>query len=324
MSVLSGPEKAVLFLLSLDEEVATPILRELADSDVRKLRSVASTMRGVSVGALEEVHKEFVERASVAVAVPRGGLSYLRALSGHALGEERTRNVFEEGVTSPFSKLEVAPPESVAPLLANEPPQVSGAILARMAPQAAAAILALIPEERQAAIVMHVSRMTEVEATILEDIANAIASELPPSDANTAVNIDGIARAAEILNAGGKDYSNGILTNLDTQDEALANEIRQAMFTFDDLASVDKRAVRELLREIPTERLTLALKDASEAVMSAIFAGLSSRAADLIRDDLEVLTSVKRSEVEAARRELVAAALRLEAEGRIDLGRGND
>lgn len=319
----TGAEKAVLFLLSLDEEVARPIVSELGEAELRKLRAVASTMREVPAGAMEETWKEFLDRSRNAVAVPRGGLPYLRRLSTVAIGEARTNAVFEDGVMSPFARLENAPPDAVAGLLAQEPSQMAAAILARLEPAAAGSILTAMAPERQVAVVDHVSRMTELPAKVLEDVANALVSELPTSDAGTLVTVDGVARAAAMLNAVGSAASN-ILRDFEATDATLAGQVRQAMFTFDDLRHVDGRAMRDILREVPSERLVTALKGAAPEVADAIFAGLSARAAELIRDDLELLGKVRRSDVDAARREIVEAALRLESEGRIDLGREKD
>ncbi|MFM7295768.1 MAG: flagellar motor switch protein FliG [Planctomycetota bacterium] len=319
----TGAEKAVLFLLSLDEEVARPIVTELGEAELRKLRAVASTMREVPAGAMEETWKEFLERSRSAVAVPRGGLPYLRRLSTVAIGEERTNEVFEDGVMSPFARLEHAPPEAIAGLLAQEPPQMVAAILARLDPTAAGAILLAMAPNRQVAVVEHVSRMTELPAKVLEDVANALVNELPTADASTLVTVDGVARAAAMLNAIGAPSSN-ILQEFEAADSNLASQVRQAMFTFEDLRRVDARAMREILREVPSERLVIALKGASTEVTEALFAGLSARAAELIRDDLGLLGKVRRSDVDAARREVVEVALRLESEGRVDLGREKD
>jgi flagellar motor switch protein FliG len=321
---MTGAEKAVLFLLSLDEEVAGPIVNELTEADVRKLRAVASTMREVPTGALDDAFREFLARSSAAVAVPRGGLSYLRRLSVGSLGEERAREVFEGGVTSPLARLEGAPPDAVGALLANEPPQLAAAILARIEPSAAAAVLASMPMERQSAVVAHVGRLTELPAKAVEDIASALANELPTADAATLVSVDGLAKAAEMLNAAGREVSLAILQGIEAQDSALAAEVRQAMFTFEDLRRLDSRAMREVLREVATERLTIALKGASNEVLTAVLAGLSSRAAELIKDDLALLGKVRKSDIDAARKEIVEATLRLEAEGKIDTGREGD
>ncbi len=319
--MITGAEKAVLFLLSLDEQVARPIVGELSEADVRRLRAVASTMREVPASALDDAFREFLSRADAALAVPRGGLPYLRRLSAAAFGEETTKRVFDEGVTSPLERLESAEPESIASLLANEPPQLVAAILASLDPRAAGAVLATMPRERQAAVVRHVSRLTKVPARVLEDVASALANELPEEDAATLVTIDGVAKAAELLNSAGKDAAMQVLADMDELDKVVAGEVRMAMFTFEDLRRVAARDMRELLREVPTERLTLALKGASDELMTAIFAGLSARAADLIRDDLQLLGKIRKAELDAARREVLEVALRLESEGRVDLAR---
>lgn len=320
----TNAEKAVLFLLSLDEQVAASVVRELGEAELRKLRAIASTMREVPAGALDDTFRDFLVRSASAVAVPRGGLPYLRRLSAGALGEQRAREIFEDGVTSPLARLEGAPSETVAALLEREPPQLAAAVLARMEPKRAAEILSAMPADCQCTVVRHVSAMTDFPAKVLDDVAMALANELPTSDASTLVSVDGVAKAAELLNATGLKTSTAILHALEAEDSSAAREVRQAMFTFEDLRGIDAKGMRELLREVPSERLTTALKGLSPELTTAFFAGLSSRAAELLKDDLEMLVKVKKSDVESARREIVDLALRLESEGRIDLGRGGE
>ncbi len=322
--MLTGPEKAVLFLLSLDEDVAGPIVNEMTEAELRKLRTVASTMREVPADALDGVYKEFLDRSASAVAVPRGGLPYLRRLTVGALGEQRANEVFGEGTTSPLARLEAAPADAVAALLTKEPPQLAGAILARLTPATAAAVLAAMPLERQAAVIARIGRLTELPAKTLEEIVAALVNELPAPEAETLISIDGVDRAAQILNAAGRGVSGPVLDAIEVDTADLAKNVRMAMFTFEDLRKLDARSMRTLLREVPTERLTLALKGASDLVRDAVYAGLSTRAAELIRDDLDLLGHVRKSEVDKARVEVVEAALRLESEGKLDLGRGED
>ena len=319
--MITNAEKAVLFLLSLDEAVAATVVRELGEVELRKLRAVASTMTEVPAGALDETFRDFLQRSTSAVAVPRGGLPYLRRLSAGALGEQAARDIFEDGVTSPLARLEGAPSDAVASLLEREPPQLVAAVLARLDPTRAAEIVAAMPLERQTTVVRYVGSMTELPAKVLEDVATALANELPTSDASTLVSVDGVSKAAALLNAGGRELSSAILQALAAEDPRLASEVQQAMLTFEDLRRLDPKSMRELLKDVQTERLTLALKGTSPEFMDAVLAGLSSRAAELLRDDLELLGKVKKSDVEAARKEIVETALRLESEGRVDLGR---
>lgn len=319
--MLTGPEKAVVFLLSLDEKLAAPIVAELSDDDLRKLRTVASTMREVKSDSIDETYRDFIDRMSKAVAVPRGGLPYLRRLAVKAFGEERARGVFEDGTTSPLAKLEAAQPDTMATLLAKEPPQLVAAILARLEPSAAAAMLAAMPPDRQALVVSRVSRLTELPAGTLEEVASALAAELPTGEGATAIGVDGMARAAAILNASTKEMVSGVLDALQAERPELSEELRLAMFTFADLVRLDAKSMRALLREIPTDRLTLALKDAPPDIARAVFTGLSARAAEVIRDELELLGKARKPEIEKARKEVIETALRLEAEAGLDLGR---
>ncbi|NUO53440.1 MAG: hypothetical protein HOV80_31710 [Polyangiaceae bacterium] len=319
--MLTGPEKAVVFLLSLDEKLAAPIVAELSEGELRKLRSVASTMREVPADALDATYQDFVDYSSKAVAVPRGGLPYLRRLAAGAFGEERARGVFEDGVTSPLARLEAAPPEAVAALLGREPPQLAAAILARLEPATSAAVLADMPRDRQAAIVKRVSKLTEIPASTLEEAAAALVAELPASEGAAPIGIDGMAKAAQLLNAGEKDVAGEVLATLEAESPELSRGLRLSMFTFADLARLDSRAMRTLLREVTGDRLALALKGAPPEVLSAVFGGLSQRAAEVLRDDMEVLPPPRKAELDKVRTEIVEIALRLEAEGQIDLGR---
>jgi flagellar motor switch protein FliG len=316
--MLTGPEKAVLFLLSLDEEAALPIVGELAEQELQRLHHTAADMRGVPADALDETYREFLASCRAAVAVPRGGLGYIRKLSAEALGEDRARAMLEGPVT-PISRLEAADPEAVGSLVAEEPPQVVAAVLARMQPAAAAEVLSTQPIGRQAAVIAHVSRMTEVPAGVVDDVARALAEELPNAKSLAMSDLDGVSRAAEILKAFGRDAARALLGELEMVDAALAGSVKQSMFTFEDLVRIGPREMRDVLREVPAERLTIALKGASDAVLAAVFAGLSTRAAELIRDDLTLLANVRRSEVEAARQEIIQVIGRLESEGKLDL-----
>jgi flagellar motor switch protein FliG len=322
--MITNAEKAVLFLLSLDEEVARPIVEELDEEDIKKLRAVAGAMRVVPKDSVDRTFKEFLEKSDSAVAVPRGGLRYLRRLSANSIGEDRARALFEDGVVSPLARLESASPDDVASILANEPPQLAAAVLSMLSPASAAEILNALGDDQKAALVRHMSRMKQVPASVIEDVATALAAQLPDADQTALVTVDGVAKAAELLNASSKNASSNILAQLESDDPELAATVRQAMFTFEDLARLDTKSMRTLLREVATDKLTIALRGASDAVTTAVFGGLSSRAAELIRDDLANMGHVRKADVEAARKEVVEAALALEDAGKLSLGREDE
>ena len=321
---LTGPEKAVLMLLSLDESTAGPIVGELDASDLRKLREVASMMRAVPASALDDVYAEFVDRAKGEVAVPRGGVSYLRRLAAQALGETKSQEIFTGPAKSGFDRIAMADPMAVGSLLENEHPQLIAAVISQLEPARAARILECLTPERQAIVISRLGSMTEVPAGLLEGVAAALANELPPPEAEASLSVDGVARAAALVRKLGKESAAELLNLVNDEQAEIAAEIRRAMYTFEDLQKLDPRALRVLLKEIPQDLLVLALKTASESVKSRVFASMSARAAALIRDDLEAMGSVRLAEVEAAQREVVEAALRLEADGQISLSDDHD
>ncbi len=316
---LTGPEKAVLMLLSLDESTAAPIVAELDSADMRKLREVAAAMQAVPSSALDEVYGEFVERGKELVAVPHGGLSYLRRLASNALGEPRSQEIFLDGPESGLERLSHAAPSALAAVLEHEHPQLVAAILSQLEPSRAARVFEALPPERQSAVLERLATMTEVPAGLLDAVATAVSAELPPADAEAYVSVDGVQRAASLVRKMAKEMAADVIGKLNDGNAEAAAAIRQAMFTFEDLKGVHPRSLRTLLKEVPADVLVLALKTASETLKQHIFSSMSGRAAELVRDDLEALGSVRLAEVEQAQRQVVEAALQLEESGSISL-----
>ncbi|MEO8905648.1 MAG: flagellar motor switch protein FliG [Polyangiaceae bacterium] len=316
---LSGPEKAVLMLLSLDEATATPILSELDPADVRKLREAASNMRAVPATALEHVYAEFIQQTKEAVAVPRGGVRYLRRLAGRALGETKAQEIFVDQQQSALERLAAAEPAAIASVMENEHPQLVAAILSQLDNEKAARVLENLPEAGRAQVLERLGTMTEIPSALLEEVATALAAELPSSQADTVRTVDGIARSAALVRRMGRETGEALLGVLEEGNQELAVEIRRAMYTFEDLGVLDARALRSLLEAVPVEKLTMAMKTASESLRNHIFTSMSKRAAERIKEDMEVMGGIRLADVEAAQREIVEVALRLDAEGTISL-----
>jgi flagellar motor switch protein FliG len=306
-------------LLSLDEATAAPITSELDADDLRKLQQVASTMRAVPAGALAQVYAEFVAHSQTAVAVPRGGVRYLRRIATRALGEARAREIFSENQQSPLDRLATADPESLSSVLEHEHPQLVAAILSQLPADRAAILVERLPEEMQANVLERLATMTEVPQRLLQDVATALSAELPVQEADGATAVNGIAQTAAMVRRMGQKLGDALLQRLSGTDEALASEIRRAMYTFEDLKLLDARGLRSLLEAVPADRLTLGMKTASEGLKTHIFSAMSKRAAERVREDLEMLGGVRLADVESAQQEIVEQCLKLAAEGVISL-----
>lgn len=318
---LSGAEKAVLLLLSLDEAAAAPIVGELSPEQIKRLRDTAAKMRSVPADALHQVYAEFLTRSAAAVAIPRGGHNFIRRISARALGELETQRMFEEKPQTSVDRVAAADVETIAGLLVNEDPQLIAALLSQLPPEKGAAIIEQLPEPTRPVVLTRLGAMKEIPGHLVEEIASALAAELPEPSASGLL-VDGIARSAALVRQLSKETCEVLLTDVEADNELLAQEIRQAMYSFEDLKLVEPRAMRELLKAVPGDRLTLAIKTASPELTAHIFSGMSKRAAERVREDLELLGAVRLADVEAAQQEIVEVALRLAAEGTLTLGGG--
>ena len=320
---LSGPQKAVLMLLSLDEASATPILAELDAEEVKRLREAAAGLRAVPALALEGVYHEFIERSQLAVAVPGGGVPYLRKLAGRALGEQAAQEIFLESAQTPMDRLANADPAALASVLEQEHPQLIAAVISQLDNERAARVLEQLPQAMRPTVLERLGNMREIPGALLEEVANAISAELPNLGAEAVRSIDGVARSAALVRRMDRQTGEALLGTLEEGNSELAVEIRRAMYTFEDLGALDAKALRSLLEAVPVEKLTIALKTASESLKMHVFTSMSKRAAERIREDMDSVGGVRLADVEAAQREIVEVALRLDAEGTISLENDN-
>lgn len=319
---LTGPEKAVLMLLSLEESAAAPIIAELDSAELHKLREVASVMREVPAASLDKMYEEFLQRSREAVAVPRGGVRYLRRVAARALGEDRTAEIFE-GPDTAMDRLLSSDPIALAVVLENENPQLIAAVLSQLPKEKARDVLEQLPADLRPIVLERLARMTEVPAGLLEEVAAALLAEMPPSGAEAMISVDGLSKSASLVRHLDREAGETLLASLSQDDRDLADEIRRNMYSFEDLLILDKKSMRALLDSVSAGHLTLALKTASEALRERVFQSMSKRAADRLREDLELLGGVKLTEVEAAQQEILAQALALSAEGVLSFEENN-
>jgi flagellar motor switch protein FliG len=323
---LGGVERALILLLAMEEEVASRVVAELSDTEIQLLHGATRSVQTVDAKTLNNVYDEFV----VAMKATRGlagGDEYLRKLAGRALGHHRAQKLLKDqgDSTDALQRLHRFDPRTLSAVLERENPQAVAAILAHLEPAFAADILLQFEGERQYDVFRRLTRLGEVPESTLREVTDSLAGELAALGDAHSTSVDGPARAAAILQNSSSEASNAILNQLEVDDPAVAGEIRRSMFTFEDLVRLDNRSMQALIREISTEQLVVALKTASEDVRNKFFGNVSSRAAEMIRDDLEALGPMRVSDVERAQQDIVEVAQRLESEGKIVImGGGED
>jgi flagellar motor switch protein FliG len=322
---LTGPQKAAALILGLEEATAAAILRELDPADLRRLVPIVD---GLQVGALEELDAVFVEFADLMArpAIPGTGGSYLRKLASTALGAGALDRLLAnpEAAVDPRDALRAARTSTLAELLGDEHPQVAAVILTQLEPaQAARVMLALTPEQ-QADLLARLATLEEIQVAALDAASEAVARILEQSGVSTEASseFDGVAFAAGLLNEMTGPDADRLVAAVEADHAALAPRLRDAMFTFEDLARIDKRAMGMLMREVPGDELRLALRQASESLREMFLSAVSSRVAEELRDDLANMPPVRLSEIEKAQRAVVDAAVRLAGEGKLVLPKG--
>lgn len=321
---LTGAQKGLLFLLSIDEAIATRVLGHLGPDEVRTLRAAAEGLHEVDPDTIAMVLREFAEVVEAGLPTSmKGSGAYLRRLVGQALGEGKAAELWSDSITGEGSiqqlvKLDVP---SVLALIEREHPQTIAVVLSQVPAVRAAEIVQAMPPERQADIMVRLAQIKAVPRTVMEEIDRQFASELEAMEDGDRFDIDGTQAAINMLKRMDGERTEALIEELAALDEALAEELRKSLFTFDDLLRVDGRGMQTLLKEVSTETLVAALKTASDEIREKVFGSVSSRAGAMLREELEMLGPMRVSDVEKAQMEIVQAALSLEREGRINIAK---
>lgn len=321
---LSGAQRAMLFLVSIDESIATRVLSRMSEHDVLQLRKASDGLHEIDPPAVISIYRQFIKEVRKGVPTSlKGSGAYLRRIAGKALGEGRIADVWERGVvaTGPVAELAKLDVATVLPLLEREHPQTLAVVFSLMDPGRAGEILEHFEADQQGEVLRRMALVKKVPAEVLKQIESQFAVELEALSNVSYEELDGIEAAASVLKRLEPDKADELIDELSLMDVDASERIRKAMFTFENLIRVDTRGMQTLLKEVTTDQLVLALKTASEDLREKIFGSVSSRAAATLRDELDLMGPVKLSDVEQAQEEIVQTALGLEKDGKIMIAR---
>jgi flagellar motor switch protein FliG len=320
-----GLQKAAILLVVLGEEAASHIYRNLPETDVQRLtRRIAELERfkpETAIAVLEEYHQLTVTQGYLA----DGGPEYAQKLLVKAFGEPTAKRLLEQVANTidqhavHLESLQEADPQQLAKFLEVEHPQTIALILAHLNARQASALLLRLPEEVRADTVKRLAQLRQFSPEVAEKVAVALNKRLESLGEQSRRAYAGLKGAAELLNQIEPIKSKSILENIEKDDPKMALGIRNLMFTFEDLLGVPEAGIRELLGQLDKKVLALALRGASEELKNLVFKSMSSRAVDMLKEDMEVLGAVRAKDVNQAQREIVEVARRLEAEGKLVL-----
>jgi flagellar motor switch protein FliG len=326
---VTGAQRAAILLLTLGEQDAAEVLKHLSARDVQAVGSAMAALSSVSreqvVGVLDKLDDDMGRQTSLGV----GTEEYIRKILTNALGETKAGGLIDRILLGRSSKglesLKWMESRAIAEMINQEHPQIIALVLAHLEPDQAAEVIGYLPPRVRSDAVMRIATLDGVQPHALNELDEIMERQF---NGNTkklkSANVGGLKAAANILNAMDSSREAELMTAIRSQDEALGGRIEDLMFVFEDLAELDDRGMQTLLREVPSGILITALKGAEPAIREKIFANMSKRAADMMRDDLEVKGPVRLSEVDAAQKEVLAAARKLADAGQLSLGGSGD
>jgi len=324
---ITGPKKAALFLLGVGEDLASEIVKQLDEEEIKRLGNTMSQISSVSPKAMDSVFMEFNERISYRQALQidhKEGTEFIKTVLSKAMVGEKAKalleEIEEEGKWNLFQKVRRLDPRTIANFIRNEHPQTIAIILAYLESGQTAAVLEELPLALQTEVVCRMTELGNVPPAILEEIDQTLQGEISMLEGAESRQVGGVRIVAEILNQMDSSMESAILKGIEEQRQGLAEEIRQLMFVFEDLLKVDDRGIMAILKEVSNENLQLAMKTASEELKEKIFKNMSERAAQMMKEDLEVMGPVRLKDVEAAQQSIIRTAKKLESEGKLTLG----
>jgi flagellar motor switch protein FliG len=310
LNQMSGPKKAAIFMLALDETHAAKVLKFMDDEEIRSLSSYMATLGTVSSQVIESLFIEFSEQISSSGSLV-GTFDSTERLLSKILEGDRVQQIMEE-IRGPsgrtmWDKLGNVNEGVLANYLKNEYPQTVAVVLSKIKPAHAARVIALLPEKFAMEVVMRMLRMETVQKDVLAHVENTLRTEFMTNLARASRG-DSRELMAEIFNAFDRATENRFMTALEERNPDIAQQIKQMMFTFEDLGRIDPSGIQILLRQVPKEQLAIALKGASEPLKNLFLSNMSERAAKMMREDMASMGPVRLRDVDEAQASIVAIA----------------
>ena len=320
-----GLQKAAILMVLLGEEAASHIYRHLPEIDVQRLtRRIAELEHfkpETAISVLEEYHQLILTQGYLA----EGGPEFAQKVLIKAFGETGAKRLLDQVSSATeqnavhLESLQEADPQQLAKFLEVEHPQTIALILAHLHSRQASALLLRLPEEIRGETVKRLAQLRQFSPEVAQKVALALNKRLESLGEQSRRAYAGFKGAADLLNQLEPIASKGILENIEKDDPKMALAIRNLMFTFEDLLGVPEAGIRELLGQLDKKTLALALRGATEELKNLVFKSMSSRAVDMLKEDMEVLGAVRAKAVNEAQHEIVEVARRLESEGKLVL-----
>lgn len=331
MATLSGTEKAAVLLVLLGEDTTAKIMQHFEEPEILALGRAISSIGGIDPQTARVVLEEYRERILTHREAVAGGPEWARRVVGKTLSPERAGSLGPlsgrageagEADAAPFASLAAVHERDLGQALELEHPQTAALVLLHLEPERAATVLEAMGEQAQASIAARLARLSSVASDVTREVSDALRTRFEAIRSTGVEERDGTGAAAEILKRMDRGRSRSILTRLESSDPEIAQTLRSRVYTFEMLAQLEDRGVQELLKGVDAKQLAQALKGTTPEVSEKFLRNMSTRAAELVKDEMEFLGAARLKDVEAAQKEILDSALRLEEEGTIVFAAG--
>ncbi|MDY3909963.1 MAG: flagellar motor switch protein FliG [Eubacterium sp.] len=323
---LDGLQKAAVLMITLGPEKASDIFKHLKEDEIEQLTLEIANTRSVSPAQKEAVLKEFYEICLAQQYIAEGGIGYAKDLLQKALGEDKAKQVLGKLTASlqvrPFEFIRKTEASQLLNFIQDEHPQTIALILSYLSPQQAAGIIGSLTPDKQTDVAKRIALMDRTSPDVIKEVENVLEQKLASLVSQDYTIVGGVDSVVEVLNTVDRGTEKHIMENLEIEEPELADEIRKKMFVFEDILLLDDRSIQRVLRDVENSELAVALKNANEEVQNVIFNNMSSRLADMIREDMEYMGPVRVKDVEEAQQKIVNVIRKLEDSGEIVISRG--
>lgn len=323
---LTGKQKAAILLITLGPDISASIYKHLTEEEIEELTLEISTIKNVSADEKEKVLEEFYNMAMAQDYITQGGIGYAKMLLEKSLGPEAAATIINRLTSSlqvrPFDFARKADPNQILNFIQNEHPQTIALVLSYLDPAQAGQILSNLPQEMQADVARRIAVMDSTSPEIIHEVEEMLEQKLSATFTHDYTKTGGIEAVVEVLNDVDRTTEKTILDNLSLQDPELAEEIKKRMFVFEDIVTLDNRAIQLVIRECENHDLLLALKAASEEVREVVFNNMSKRMQENFKEEMEIMGPVRIRDVEEAQMRIVSIIRKLEDAGEIIIARG--
>jgi flagellar motor switch protein FliG len=322
---MSGVRKAAVLLVAVGEEPAKEILRALPEADVQLITEELADLRGITPEVSSEVMEEFWQLLETQNYMVHGGLDYASRLLIDTFGKERAEDLLslvrrsQDAAQGNLAKLQRTDPQQLGKLLDSEHPQTIALVLAHLDPLWASKVLDNLSEEHKVVSIQRLAEMRQFSPEMAQKVAHILHRRLESVGDTARKSYSGFKAVADLLNRLNAEEAKKILETIEEEQPEMALSIRNLMFTFEDLITVPPATIREIVSGVDKRQLALALRGANDELRAQIFKSMSSRAVEMLKEDMEVLGPVRSREVGQAQQEILNLARKLESEGKVVL-----